>query len=135
MKQEFNVNTQQQKQVIDLTAKINKYIQQAELQQGWGQLFVLHTTCAVTTADLDPGTDQDYLTAIEKMFPQADYNHPHDPNHVGDHIMSSLIGSEVSFTINQQQVRLGTWQRLVLIELNGPRKRKLVLQIHPDTEK
>lgn len=129
MKQEISINTSQGKQVIDLTSKVNQLVNEQNIETGWGRLFALHTTCALTTADLDPGTDQDYLQAINKIFPQGDYNHAHDPSHVGDHIMSSIIGTSVEFPIKNNQLQLGTWQKIVLIELNGPRERKLVLEV------
>ncbi len=126
---DFSLETKKTKQVIDLTAQVNQYLQEHDIDSGWGKLFVLHTTCCLTTADLDPGTDQDYLHAIDNMFPPGDYQHPHNPDHVGDHIMSSLIGPSVSFPINKGRVQLGTWQKIVLIELNGPRTRNLVLSL------
>lgn len=125
----FSIKTKQPKQVINLTDNINQLIKQADITEGWGKLFALHTTCCLTTADLDPGTDQDYLQALDKMFPRGEYNHPHDPSHVGDHIMSSIIGPSVEFSVTNSQVKLGTWQKLVLIELNGPRERQLVLRV------
>ena len=85
----------------------------------------MHTTCALTTADLDPGTDKDYLSAIEKIFPNCNWNHPHDPSHVGDHIMSSLIGPSIVLDVTNGKLALGTWQAVVLIELSGPRPRNI----------
>jgi secondary thiamine-phosphate synthase enzyme len=125
----FAINTTQTKEVVDLTSRLNELISETEINHGWGSLFVLHTTCCLTTADLDPGTDQDYLQAIERIFPQGNYRHPHDPNHVGDHIMSSIIGPSVDFPIENGSLKLGTWQKVVLIELNGPRERELMLKI------
>src|SRR5947207_12774152 len=46
----------------------------------------------LTTADLDPGTDLDMLDAFEKLIPHLNYRHPHNPAHVPDHILASLIG-------------------------------------------
>lgn len=129
---EFRVNTKEKKQVVDLTQEVNQMIAKHQVESGWGKVFALHTTCCLTTADLDPGTDKDYLKAIETMFPQGDYQHPHDPEHVGDHIMSSIIGPSVEFPVKNGQAHLGSWQKIVLIELNGPRERSLVLKIRTD---
>lgn len=119
------VQTTKRKEIIDITNKINSLLKKEINGEGICFLFVMHTTCALTTADLDPGTDLDYLKAIEKMFPKADYQHPHDPFHVGDHIMSSLIGASVVLPVKKGQLTLGTWQKVILIELTGPRKRNI----------
>jgi secondary thiamine-phosphate synthase enzyme len=81
----------------------------------------------LTTADLDPGTDKDLLEAVRKIFPEGDYRHPHNPDHVGDHIMSSIIGPSVLVPVKKGELKLGTWQRVVLVELNGRRERTITL--------
>ena len=91
------------------------------------QLAVLHTTAVLTTADLDPGTDLDMLDAFEAMMPKLRYRHPHNPEHAPDHIFSALIGTSVALPVEQGRLVLGTWQRIVLIELDGPRTREIVL--------
>ena len=68
------------------------------------------------------------LEAIEAMFPKGEYRHPHDPSHVGEHIMSSIIGPSVTAPVENGKVVLGTWQEIVLVELSGPRERTLTLQ-------
>jgi len=68
------------------------------------------------------------LEAIEKIFPKGNYRHPHNPSHVGDHIMSSIIGPSLAMPIENGKLVLGTWQRVILIELSGPREREIVLE-------
>ncbi|KKS98245.1 MAG: hypothetical protein UV73_C0003G0187 [Candidatus Gottesmanbacteria bacterium GW2011_GWA2_43_14] len=127
MKNQFTVETRNPKQIVDITDRVNDKLQELKAGDGLVHLQVLHTTCALTTADLDPGTDRDYLEAIEKMFPEGNWIHPHNPAHVGDHIMSSLIGPSVVLTVGNGELVLGTWQRVVLVELSGPRPRKITL--------
>ena len=88
----------------------------------------MHTTAALTTADLDPGTDLDMLDAFEAMMPKLRYRHPHNPEHVPDHILSSLIGTGLTLPVESGSLVLGTWQRVVLVELDGPRQRELRVQ-------
>jgi secondary thiamine-phosphate synthase enzyme len=119
------ITSTEQKQIIDITNEINDLIKDKGIINGVCSVFVQHTTCSLTIAELDPGTDIDFLKAIEKMFPGGKYLHPHNPGHVGDHIMSSIIGNSVIVPVEQGRVSLGTWQSIVLIELNGPRNRSL----------
>lgn len=120
------VKTLKPKQVVDISAEVEERVVGGS---GWCSLFVLHTTCALTTADLDPGTDLDMLDAFEELMPKLDYRHPHDPGHVPDHILSSLIGPSLIVPVEEGSLCLGTWQRVVLIEFSGPREREVVLEI------
>jgi secondary thiamine-phosphate synthase enzyme len=120
--------TKKKKQVLDITEEIEENLKELKADNGLCHLFVTHTTCCLTTADLDPGTDLDTLEAIEKIFPKGNYRHPHNPAHVGEHIMSSIIGSSLTIPVEDGKLILGTWQRIVLIELSGPRERKIILE-------
>ncbi len=121
----LRIKTSQKDQVVDLTARI-----EAELPPGGSgavAVTVAHTTCAITTADLDPGTDLDLLNALRHLLPDLRYRHPHDPEHTPDHILASLIGPSVLIPFNSRRLVLGTWQRIILVELDGPRERKVYL--------
>jgi secondary thiamine-phosphate synthase enzyme len=121
------VPTTKKDQVVDITETVAEYVRQAEKESGVCVVFAAHTTCALTTADLDPGTDQDLLQALRKVLPQMAYRHPHDPTHAPDHNLASLIGPSVSVPYAQRRLLLGTWQRIILVELNGPRQRTVHL--------
>jgi len=121
----LKIQTKARRQIVDITSEINRSVSRAKVREGICHVFVLHTTCAVTTADLDPGTDEDFLDAIGKMFPKGLYRHPHDPSHVGEHIMSSIIGPSLNIPVSSGKLDLGTWQRVILVELSGPRERNI----------
>jgi secondary thiamine-phosphate synthase enzyme len=130
--QRVTVKTRKKREVLDITDLVESHLQNSTASTGVCNLLVLHTTAALTTADLDPGTDLDMLDAFEAMIPKLRYRHPHNPAHVGDHIMSALIGTSVSLPFEGKKLLLGTWQRVVLIELDGPREREIVLTIAAD---
>lgn len=123
------IKTTKQKEIYDITEEINKILKNQKEETGLIYLFVLHTTCALTTADLDPGAEKDYLTAFEKITPKANYFHPHNPDHFPDHFLSSLIGNFIILPFESKNLILGTWQRIILIELNGPRNREIIFKI------
>ena len=126
--QRFFVKTRRKREVLDITEQVEQMIA-AKQPTGTCSVFVLHTTAAVTTADLDPGTDLDLLDAFEAMVPKLRYRHPHNPAHVGDHILSALIGTSVSLPVENGRLLLGTWQRVILLEFDGPRERELALSV------
>jgi secondary thiamine-phosphate synthase enzyme len=128
--QRMRVKTRRKREIVDITDRLQDVITKAyKGQSGFCQLSVLHTTAALTTADLDPGTDLDMLDAFEAIIPKLHYRHPHDPEHVPDHILSALIGTSVSVPVDESQLVLGTWQRVVLVELDGPRDREVVVSL------
>jgi len=128
--QRLSIKTRDKRQVVDITDTVEALLEKQHAKTtGICNLFILHTTAALTTADLDPGTDLDMLDAFEAMIPKLRYRHPHNPAHVPDHILSSLIGPSVALPFERGKFLLGTWQRIVLIELDGPRERELVVTV------
>jgi secondary thiamine-phosphate synthase enzyme len=126
----ITVKTRKKREVLDITETIEALLEKNHPQSsGICNLLILHTTAALTTADLDPGTDLDMLDAFEAMIPKLRYRHPHNPEHVPDHILSALIGTSVALPFERGKFVLGTWQRIVLIELDGPRQRELVVSV------
>lgn len=128
----MKVSSDRSKQVIDLTDRITEEFGSTPAD-GLCGIFVKHTTAAVSVADLDPGTDLDMLDAFQKMIPKLDYRHPHDPAHVPDHILATLIGPFVGVPVVGGQLRLGQWQRIVLFEFDGPRERELTVTLLPSS--
>jgi len=121
----ITISTKKNDQVVDITEVIESHLSEAPHDDGICSIFVSHTTCALTTADLDPGTDLDFIDSLRRLLPDITYRHPHDPFHTPDHILSSIIGSSLVVPFRNRQLLLGTWQRIVLVELSGPRRRTL----------
>ncbi len=126
----LRIKTKAKRQVVDITDAVEAKVRNKQLPDSClCHLSILHTTAAITTADLDPGTDLDMLDAFEAMMPKLRYRHPHNPSHVPDHILSALIGTALTLQVEKGRLVLGTWQRVVLIELDGPRERELSLAL------
>ena len=123
----FEVTTKRKRQVLDITEVCEEKLSELKSKSGVCHLFVLHTTAALTIADLDPGTDLDLLDALDGVIPKLKYRHPHNPGHVSDHILSSLIGTSLSVPVDNGEIVLGTWQRVILLEFDGPRTRQIAL--------
>ena len=118
------VNTKRNKEVVDITDAVNELLKKDGASAKSVHLFVLHTTAALSTADLDEGgTDLDYLDAFEGMVPRLSYRHPHNPEHMSDHILASMIGPSLTLPAAGGALALGMWQRVVLFEFDGPRER------------
>jgi secondary thiamine-phosphate synthase enzyme len=125
----ITIKTHRKRQILDITDTVEEVLARQKLQEGICYLNILHTTAAITTADLDPGTDLDMLDAFEAMMPKLTYRHPHNPAHVPDHIMSSILGTALTVPFTAGSLVLGTWQRVIVVELDGPRERNVVLSL------
>jgi secondary thiamine-phosphate synthase enzyme len=136
--QRLTIKTRKKREILDITDDVEGLLSESSPGKngsdanGICNLLVLHTTAALTTADLDPGTDLDMLDAFEAMIPKLRYRHPHDPGHVPDHILSAVIGTSIALPFERGKLLLGTWQRVVLIELDGPREREVVVTVTPE---
>ena len=126
------IQSHQKRQIVDITNQVEGALPGGE---GVSMVFVAHTTAAITTADLDPGTDQDFLDFLEAITPSLNWRHPHNPAHAPDHLLASLIGSSVMVPYTNGRLQLGAWQRIVLVELDGPRDRTITLQFLPADNK
>ena len=123
----ITIETNGKRQVIDITDCVSSHIP-ASLT-GLATITVLHSTAAVTTANLDPGTDLDLIDALAELIPKRAWRHPHNPSHAPDHLLSSIIGPSISLPVIKGRLMLGIWQRLALVEFNGPRSRDLALSL------
>jgi len=127
---EITVQTKKKNEVVDITELVQEEIAKQEKDSGLCHLFATHTTCSLTTADLDPGTDQDMLDAWREMIPKINFRHPHNPSHAPDHILSSTVGTSLTIPFQNKKLILGTWQRIVLVEFDdGPRARRISLSV------
>jgi secondary thiamine-phosphate synthase enzyme len=125
--EEIVIKTTKEREIIDITEEIQKRVPRHKVADGVCNLFVLHTTAALTTADLDPGTEDDFLDAFEALIPKLQYRHPHNPAHVKDHIMATILGPSLTVPVEKGELMLGAWQKIVLVELGGPRERNIVV--------
>ena len=123
MTHKLRVSTTEQKQVIDLTERIQTLIKKDAIKEGLCSVFITHTTAAVTTGEIGEGTEQDLLQIVEQMIPRIRFRHAHDPSHAWSHMASSILGPSLAVPISGGQLTLGTWQSVMLVELDGPRER------------
>ena len=75
----IKIQTKKDKEVIDITNLIEREL--IGVKEGLAALFLLHTSAALTTADLDPGTDLDMIDAFKQLVPKLQFRHQHDPEH------------------------------------------------------
>ena len=125
----LNVSTKTPKQIVDLTDKVDAAIRRAHLKDGLCVLFITHTTAALTTGEIGEGTEEDLLEVVEHMIPRIRFRHAHDPSHAWSHMAASILGPSLAIPIASGKLVLGTWQSVLLVELDGPREREVHLML------
>lgn len=127
----LRVNTSHLKQVVDLTDPVEALIRKAQMREGLCSLFITHTTAALTTGEIGEGTELDLLEVVEQMIPKIQFRHAHDPSHAWSHMAASLLGPSLTIPVSAGQLALGTWQSVLLVELDGPRERGVHVTLMP----
>ena len=128
--QQFTVSTSRHDQFVDITRQVQACVSEAGLQTGSVIVFIPHTTCAVTiNENADPDVQRDFIYAINKAIPWDDGYH-HCEGNAAAHLKASLTGFSQTVLVEGGQLVLGTWQGLELVEYDGPRTRKVLVQMH-----
>jgi secondary thiamine-phosphate synthase enzyme len=121
---EIDINTSQER-IADLTTELDRFC--SEEGDGLVNIFVPHATAGLALMEVGSGSEVDLIAALERLLPRdARYRHSHgSPGHGADHLLPALVGSSVTIPVLAGRPALGTWQSLVLVDLNvdNPRRR------------
>ena len=131
MPEVLRIKTSAAKEVVDLTDRLEAVIHKAKIEDGLCVLFVTHTTAALTTGEIGEGTEQDLLQVVEKMILRIQFQHAHNPAHAWSHMASSILGPSLTVPVSGGKLVLGTWQSVMLVELDGPRERTVHVTLLP----
>ena len=121
--------TSASKQIIDITEKVQNLVNQSSEKEGLCLVFVQHTTCSVMLGEYEAGLDEDFINMFEQLKPKGPFQHAHEPDHAPSHLFSSMVGEQVVIPIQGGQLAFGTWQKIMLVEFDGPRFRNVIVQI------
>jgi len=127
----LHIRTTAAKEIVDLTDRLEAVIRKANVREGICALFVTHTTAALTTGEIGEGTDDDLLKVVEEIIPRIRFQHAHNPAHAWSHMASSILGPSLTVPVSAGKLMLGTWQSVMLIELDGPRERTVHITVIP----
>jgi secondary thiamine-phosphate synthase enzyme len=117
----------------DLTASVAAALQQSQLRTGIVTVFVVGSTAAITTLEFEPGVAKDLDRALELLAPRSgEYEHHlrWGDDNGSSHVRAALLGPSITVPFTDSALRLGTWQQIVLVELDTrARSREVIVQI------
>ena len=130
------VETDTRFQVIDVTERVRDLVGRLGVREGLASLQSLHTTCAVLINESQAALIADIRQFLEHVVDRdAEWLH-NDPAHsdcdrcnADSHLRALLLGPSITLQVSGGDLVLGQWQRVLAVELDGPRARTLRLQL------
>lgn len=131
---EFTVRSEQRNQMIDITREVQRVVEHEGVKDGMAVIYVPHTTAAVVINEgADPDVQRDIMATLQKLIPeQSDYRHLEGNSDA--HIKSAFIGCSQTLLVKEGRLLLGTWQHIFFFEGDGPRTRKVFVNVFGKSE-
>ena len=126
---EIKVVTRKRNEMIDITSDVQQVVDNENIQNGIVTIYVPHTTAGVTINEgADPSVQRDIVETLMRMVPESgDYHHMEGNSDA--HIKASILGSSVNVIVENNRLILGTWQHIFFYEGDGPRSRRVFVEI------
>jgi secondary thiamine-phosphate synthase enzyme len=123
------VRTTRHKECIEITEQVREAVRASGVEQGLCHVMVLHATAAIVVNENDdPNISVDLLRALDQMVPEHDgWLHDRIDNNAHAHIKAAMLGPSETVPIVDGDLRLGRWQGILMVELDGPRARRQIL--------
>ena len=126
---EVTVSTNAREEMINIDRSILRFLKRSEIKDGVLTIFIPHTTAAVTiNENADPSVVRDMIKGLATIVPRRG-GYSHAEGNSDAHIKASLIGHSERLVIAGGTPLLGTWQSVYFCEFDGPRTRRMILQI------
>jgi len=126
---EFSIRTSKSRDLVDITGEVEKAVSKAGIKDGICLVHVPHATAGIIVNEFEPNIKCDYEAMFERLFPPSDYRHNMIDDNAQAHLKSAFVGPGVSLPVGGGRLELGTWQRLILCEFDGPRERRVIVKV------
>lgn len=134
---ELSLRTRSRRETHDLTDRVAAAVRESGIREGLVHVASLHTTAAVTINEHEPRLMQDLLDWLQKIAPAgAGWRHdglaatiPGEPANTDAHLAAMLLGRGHTLPVRAGAPVLGTWQRVIFVELDGPRSRRVLVSV------
>lgn len=127
----LKIQTKGNTDIIDITKKVQDLINKENFKKGLIHLFVIGSTCSLTTCEDDPNLYKDLKEMFEKIAPyKKDYHHHQTwgDDNGASHLRASLLKQSLTVPVTNSRLFLGTWQKIILIDFDTkPRTREVLV--------
>jgi secondary thiamine-phosphate synthase enzyme len=128
MTTEIEIRTRSQSELQDITDRVQAAVTDSGLGEGLCCVFVPHTTAGLTlNENWDPDVRGDLVRALAALVPDVPFHHGEGNSPA--HLLSSLVGASETLLVRGGRLVLGSWQGVYLAEFDGPRRRRVMVQV------
>ncbi|MFN3384677.1 MAG: secondary thiamine-phosphate synthase enzyme YjbQ [Archaeoglobaceae archaeon] len=122
----IEVKTKQRTEIVDITVEVEKMLE----GEGVVLIFTPHTTASIILNEAETRLLSDIIATLEKIVPRSfGYKHNEIDDNADAHIKASLLGNSVIVPFKDGKLQLGTWQRVLFVEFDGPRTRRVYVKV------
>jgi len=137
---EICIDSTEKTDFIDVTENIMKFVKNSKIAKGIANIYTTHTTTAIRINENESGLLNDAKLWLDKSAPGfKEYKHDEienrkdvpidEPVNAHSHLKSLIMGASETIPIINSQLKLGNWQRIFFVDLDGPRKRRMIIHI------
>ncbi|GAJ17291.1 unnamed protein product [marine sediment metagenome] len=128
LRMEFRIKTSKREEIVDITPEVEEIVSGKDGRACL--VFVPHASCGlIVNENYDENVCEDVLDFLKKQIPQGKWKHDKIDANGDAHVKASLIGPSRIIPIENGKLKLGQWQSIGLAEFDGPRERKVVVEI------
>ena len=126
----FGLSSKNRNQMIDVTSKVSSVVSKSGIENGEATVYCPHTTAAITiNENADPSVPHDILLTLSELMPPNRPGYRHSEGNSDAHSKSSMVGCSEQVLVKDGKLALGTWQGIFFCEFDGPRSRKVLVQV------
>jgi secondary thiamine-phosphate synthase enzyme len=128
---EFTIKTNKREEVIDITQKVKEIVdKQANKDDKACLVYARHTTCSlILNENEDSAVGEDINNFLRNLIKKGIWEHDRLDGNCDSHIKSALLGQSQTIPLENKKLMLGRYQQIALCEFDGPRERKIIVQI------
>ncbi len=123
----FSLTTDHRRSILDITDTVAELLREMAVDAGLICISVPHCTCCLYVNENEAGLLEDTLLLLDNIGGRGNWRHDRIDNNADAHLCASVVGNSVTLPVRAGRIELGTWQRVMLVELDGPRTRRVTL--------
>jgi secondary thiamine-phosphate synthase enzyme len=129
----IEIETTKAVEAIDITGAVERLLEKSGVKEGICLVYTLHTTTGIIINEAEPNLIQDLLDLMADLVPRdKGYGHDRLDGNAHAHLRAIMLGNSAAIPVEKGDLMLGTWQRILFLEMDGPRRRRIFAKVLSD---
>ncbi len=130
IEKDFRISSRKRNEMIEITSQVGSIVSQSGITTGDVIVYCPHTTAGIIiNENADPSVPHDILLTLEELVPHYRPGYRHSEGNSDAHCKSALVGCSKQILVSGKSLNLGTWQGVFFCEFDGPRNRRVSVQV------